>query len=189
MHSKMKLERHERMYGPHFTEECALKAVSKMHNSDGTKGAHWDLAQATKVAEQYGVNLKTDKYNKYDWYVALNMIRSDYYKFVFTTFNSDNIRYFVELTKAFLNDEDADEGKMWYYFKYVMCDAYHEDDDEEDYEDEEYEYPAARRATSNMKHVSRKRKGYIDEDDEDDDDMYNVRASIYRKPYRYMSRY
>lgn len=188
MHNKMKLERHERMYGPHFTEECALKAVSKLQNSDGTRGAHWDLNQAIRVAEQYGVNLKTDKYNKYDWYVALNMIRSDYYKFVFTTFNSDNIKYFVELTKAFLNDEDADEGKMWYYYKYVMCDAYHEDSEDED-DEEEYDFPMARRTGSSMKYNSYKRKNYDYENDEDDDDMYNVRASIYRKPYRYMSRY
>lgn len=187
MHNKMKLERHERMYGPHFTEECALKAVSKMRNSDGTKGAHWDLAQATRVAEQYGVNLKTEKYNKFDWYVALNMIRSDYYKFVFTTLNSDNIKYFVELAKAFLNDEDADEGKMWYYYKYVMCDAYHEDDDDE-YEGEEYDYPAARRSASSMKYAYNNRRGYNYEDD-DEDDEYNVRASIYRRPLRYMSKY
>lgn len=187
MHNKMKLERHERTYGPHFTEECALKAVSKMHNSDGTKGAHWDLAQATRVAEQYGVNLKTEKYNKYDWYVALNMIRSDYYKFVFTTFNSDNIKYFVELTKAFLNDEDADEGKMWYYFKYVMCDAYHEDD-EEDENDEEYDYPIAHKAMRGMKYPSHKHRMY-DYEDDDEDDGYNLRASIYRRNPRYMSRY
>ena len=184
MHNKMKLERHERMYGPHFTEECALKAVSKMHNSDGTKGAHWDLAQATKVAEQYGVNLKTDKYNKYDWYVALNMIRSDYYKFVFTTFNSDNIRYFVELTKAFLNDEDADEGKMWYYFKYVMCDAYHENDDDDEY-DEDDMYNGRRQS---MKYNSARKSKLYDEDDEEDD-YYRVRASIYRREPRYMSKY
>ena len=27
---KKKLERYERMYGPHFNEECANKAVKKM---------------------------------------------------------------------------------------------------------------------------------------------------------------
>lgn len=52
MHNKMKLERHERMYGPHFTEECALKAVSKMHNSDGTKGAHWDIENYQQELEK-----------------------------------------------------------------------------------------------------------------------------------------
>ena len=185
MHSKTKLERHERMYGPHFTEECALKAVSKMRNSNGTKGAHWDMQQATDVAKQYGVNLKTEKYNKYDWYVALNMIHSDYYKFVYTTFNSDNIKYFVELTKAFLNDEDADEGKMWYYYKYVMCDAYHEDDEDDDDYEEDDVYSNRRQS---MKYNSARKSKLYDEDDEEDD-YYRVRASIYRREPRYMSKY
>lgn len=30
MRERLKIERHEAMYGPHFNEECALKAVSKM---------------------------------------------------------------------------------------------------------------------------------------------------------------
>lgn len=28
MRERLKIERHEAMYGPHFNEECALKAVS-----------------------------------------------------------------------------------------------------------------------------------------------------------------
>lgn len=32
MRERLKIERHEAMYGPHFNEECALKAVSKMEN-------------------------------------------------------------------------------------------------------------------------------------------------------------
>jgi hypothetical protein len=34
MRERLKIERHEAMYGPHFNEECALKAVSKMENED-----------------------------------------------------------------------------------------------------------------------------------------------------------
>ncbi|MFR4670901.1 MAG: hypothetical protein ACLT69_13800, partial [Intestinibacter bartlettii] len=60
--------------------------------------------------------------NKYDWYVALNMIRSDYYRAVVTMTSSDHIKYFVELAKAWLNDKDIEEGKMWYYYCYIMCD-------------------------------------------------------------------
>lgn len=36
MRERLKIERHEAMYGPHFNEECALKAVSKMENEDGS---------------------------------------------------------------------------------------------------------------------------------------------------------
>lgn len=131
---KMKLERHEQKYGPHFNEECAEKAVKKMINEDGTKGAHWSIEDTTSIANQYGINIKGDKVNKYDWYVVLNMIYSDFYKAVISMTNSNHIKYFVELAKAWINDKDIDAGKMWYYFKYIMCDAFREEDDDE-YED------------------------------------------------------
>jgi hypothetical protein len=70
MRERLKIERHEAMYGPHFNEECALKAVSKMENEDGSRGEHWSLEETTSIANQYGINLKGEKYNKYDWYVA-----------------------------------------------------------------------------------------------------------------------
>lgn len=112
MRERLKIERHEAMYGPHFNEECALKAVSKMENEDGSRGEHWSLEETTSIANQYGINLKGEKYNKYDWYVALNMIRSDYYRAVVTMTSSDHIKYFVELAKAWLNDKDIEEGKI-----------------------------------------------------------------------------
>ena len=36
--------------------------------------------------------------------------------------NSNSTKHFVELAKAWINDKDIDEGKMWYYYIYVMCD-------------------------------------------------------------------
>lgn len=35
MRERLKIERHEAMYGPHFNEECALKAVSKYDKRTG----------------------------------------------------------------------------------------------------------------------------------------------------------
>ena len=148
MRERLKIERHEAMYGPHFNEECALKAVSKMENEDGSRGEHWSLEETTSIANQYGINLKGEKYNKYDWYVALNMIRSDYYRAVVTMTSSDHIKYFVELAKAWLNDKDIGEGKMWYYYCYIMCDKLRKEAKTmlmlEDDEDEEHEYRYAR---------------------------------------------
>lgn len=100
MRERLKIERHEAMYGPHFNEECALKAVSKMENEDGSRGEHWSLEETTSIANQYGINLKGEKYNKYDWYVALNMIRSDYYRAVVTMTSSDH------------NDEALPQGQF-----------------------------------------------------------------------------
>lgn len=50
MRERLKIERHEAMYGPHFNEEQALKAVSKMENEDGSRGEHWSLEEATSVS-------------------------------------------------------------------------------------------------------------------------------------------
>lgn len=55
MRERLKIERHEAMYGPHFNEECALKAVSKMENEDGSRGEHWSLEETTSIANQYGL--------------------------------------------------------------------------------------------------------------------------------------
>lgn len=49
MRERLKIERHEAMYGPHFNEECALKAVSKMENEDGSRGEHWSLEETTTM--------------------------------------------------------------------------------------------------------------------------------------------
>lgn len=113
MRERLKIERHEAMYGPHFNEECALKAVSKMENEDGSRGEHWSLEETTSIANQYGINLKGEKYNKYDWYVALNMIRSDYYRAVVTMTSSDHIKYVEDpiVTNTIDNSKEINDLK------------------------------------------------------------------------------
>ena len=179
---KEKLERHEHSYGPHFNEECAMKAVKKMENEDGTKGPRWSVEEAERVAQQYGVNLKNEKFNKYDWFVALNMIRSDFYRAVVNMTGSDNVKHFVELTKAWLNDKDIEEGKMWFYFRYVMCEEGREEDDEWE---EESNYNHARRGRSGRMNMYRKRHHDYYDDDYDNEyeyeleGIYNMRGGNY----------
>ena len=180
---KKKLEHHEHMYGPHFTEECAHKAVKHMENEDGTKGPRWSIEEAERVAQQYGVNLKSEKFNKYDWFVALNMIRSDFYRAVVNMTGSDNVKHFVELTKAWLNDKDIEEGKMWFYFRYVMCEEGREEEDDE-WEDESH-YNHARRGRSGRMNMHHKRHhDYYDDDYDHEyeyevDGTYNMRGGNY----------
>lgn len=59
MRERLKIERHEAMYGPHFNEECALKAVSKMENEDGSRGEHWSLEETTSLASCEVINAIT----------------------------------------------------------------------------------------------------------------------------------
>lgn len=180
---KEKLERHEHSYGPHFNEECAIKAVKKMENEDGSKGPRWSVEEAERVAQQYGVNIKGEKFNKYDWFVALNMIRSDFYRAVVNMTGSDNVKHFVELTKAWLNDKDIEEGKMWFYFRYVMCEEGREEEDDE-WEDEGH-YNHARRGRSGRMNMYHKRHhGYYDDDYDHEyeyevDGTYNMRGGNY----------
>lgn len=119
MHRIFRVKAYEMEHGPHFNEEHARKAVMKMENEDGTRGQHWSLEETSALASQYGISL-SGKFNRYDWYVALNMVYSDYYKVLLNITGSNNVKHYVEFAKAWLNDKDIDEGKMWYYYQYVM---------------------------------------------------------------------
>lgn len=85
MHRIFRVKAYEAEHGPHFNEEHARKAVSKMENEDGTRGPHWSVEETTALASQYGINLGS-RFNRYDWFVALNMVYSDYYKVIISTY-------------------------------------------------------------------------------------------------------
>lgn len=111
MHRIFRVKAYEAEHGPHFNEEHARKAVSKMENEDGTRGPHWSIEETTTLANQYGISLG-NRFNRYDWFVALNMVYSDYYKVIINITNSNSTKHFVELAKAWINDKDIDEGNM-----------------------------------------------------------------------------
>lgn len=94
------------LLNPHFTRETSKYAVSKMKNKDGSIGEHWDYETTSKVLENRGYD-----FNHCDWYVALNMIYSDYYK----SGRSDDT--YIELAYDFLSDKDAPADKMKKYYK------------------------------------------------------------------------
>ena len=129
--SKLCNDVYEAINGPHFDEEHAREAVNNMENEDGSKGPHWTVEETTAIANQMGVNLKSDKCNKWDWYVAMNMIYSDYYKVISSITGRTDTKYFAEFAKAWINDKDISEGKMWHYYIYIMSDCF-----DHDYEDE-----------------------------------------------------
>lgn len=126
--SELAANMYEALNGPHFDEEHARYAVEDMENEDGSKGPHWTVEETTSVANQMGINLKSEKHNKWDWYVAMNMVYSDFYKAMVAITGSANTKHFAELAKAWLCDKDISEGKMWHYYVYIMC-----DDDDNDY--------------------------------------------------------
>lgn len=185
---KLKFMEHESKYGPHFNEEYAHKAVREIENEDGTTGPHWSVEETTNIANQYGINVKSGELNKWDWYVVLNAVYSDFYRAVVTMTNSDNIKYFVELAKAWAFDKDAPKGKMWYYYVHIMnCDK-----DEEEYEDEFRHYARGRRGRSNRMSGRMMGGRYFEEDsemyDEPEREYHYRRPSIYDKVGNYYYR-
>lgn len=129
----------------HFDEDLAKEAVAGMRNEDGSSGPRWSVEESTAIANQVGMNLKSEKHNKWDWYVALNMMYSDYYKAVKAIAGGISTRYFAELAKAWLCDKDVPVGKMKRYYTYVMC-------NEPEYEDEEYEEERPKRRNTSVKY-------------------------------------
>lgn len=101
MHRIFRVKAYEMEHGPHFNEEHARKAVMKMENEDGTRGPHWSLEETSALASQYGISL-SGKFNCYDWFVALNMVYSDYYKVLLNITGSNNIKHYIEFAKAWL---------------------------------------------------------------------------------------
>ena len=79
-----------------------------MTNKDGSTGEHWTHEQthAYMNAHEEYKNL-----NDLDFYVAMNMMFSDYYKPAYTT------DAYASMAKDFLTDKDAPGNKVVRYIK------------------------------------------------------------------------
>lgn len=121
MHRIFRVKAYEKEHGPHFNEEYARKAVMKMENEDGTRGPHWSLEETTTLASQYGIALGS-KFNRYDWFVALNMVYSDYYRVIMnilsTTLNCD-----INAVQSALNQINAGVSQISCDTKLSSCEV------------------------------------------------------------------
>lgn len=112
----------------HYNEEFALEDVKKMYYTDKENNKHyapyWDF---DKIKEIYtslkGEYIKVlDNYNVYDFYVTLNMIKSDNYTLYknnrFKGYSDTELdKLFIEDALNWLDDEDNPYGtsKIWKY--------------------------------------------------------------------------
>ncbi len=63
----------------YLTEAEASAIVGGFINSDGSKGAHWSMAQVSGAVEELGGAMECEPYyNKYALFVTMNMIYSDF---------------------------------------------------------------------------------------------------------------
>ncbi len=111
------------MSSSHYNEEFAKEDVGKMYYTDEDGNDHyapyWTESQVAEVYES--VRDEIPAYNMWDFYVTLNMVKSDNCPLLRRWFPdaspSDMDTRFVELAVNWLNDADSPhpEGKIWHY--------------------------------------------------------------------------
>ena len=100
---------------PHkLDEHTAHEWMESLQNEDGSKGPHWTMEQTKQVAKQKGI-----QHDDLTWYVAMNLMNSDYYA-VAKKFNVNNMDFYIGLAQAFLDDKDAAEDKLYSYYKHIV---------------------------------------------------------------------
>lgn len=96
-----------------FSVSDAKAWASKMRNADGTTGPHWTMDQAKQIMAQRRIQGEPAQF-----WAALNMIYSDYCTAIKKA-NANTIDFYVDMTKAFLDDEGAQDNKLARYYKYI----------------------------------------------------------------------
>lgn len=99
------------LYGSHFCERTARKAVEGMKNKDGSYGESITKATSDETAKKLGIVFV--HFNEWDWYYAVNMVASDYYGVV------DQATYY-KIARAWLGDIDVPQGKAFRYWWKVV---------------------------------------------------------------------
>lgn len=97
-----------------MSRAMAMEWVDKMKNSDGTTGPHYTMEQARQVMEQQKIQC-----DEIEFYVALNMMYSDYCK-VAKKFNCNTMEFYACMAKAFLDDKDANPDKLTIYYETIV---------------------------------------------------------------------
>ena len=96
-----------------MTKEAAEKWVMGMKGATGGKGQHWTMEQAKQIMTRYGY-----KADPIEFYVVLNMMKSDYTKAA-QKVGADKEEFYAAMADAFLNDEDANKDKLALYHHYI----------------------------------------------------------------------
>lgn len=96
-----------------MTKETAEKWVRSMKGAAGGPGQHWTMEQAKQIMTRYGYQA-----DPVEFYVALNMMKSDYVKAA-QKVGADKEEFYAAMADAFLNDEDAKADKLALYHHYI----------------------------------------------------------------------
>ncbi len=107
-------ENRSRMMPMQFDRRTADEWVSSMKNSDGSTGPHWSFDQAKQLMQQRKIDC-----DPVEFYAALNAVFSDFCA-VAKKHGVNNVEFFIDLAKAWIDDEDAVPDKAAAYYEYVV---------------------------------------------------------------------
>ncbi len=111
---KMTGEGHEKWeMSKRLDKQTAEEWTRKMKNADDSRGGHWTMEQTEDVRKQHGYSL-----DPVEFYAAMNMCYSDYCE-VARAFGVNSVGFYAELANAFLDDKDANDGKIALYYEYI----------------------------------------------------------------------
>ena len=101
------------LYGSHFCEQTAKKAVNGMQNVNGTYGESVTKSSTDETAKKMGIVFV--HFNEWDWYYAVNMVMSDYAHVM-------DVNTAYKVARAWFEDKDVPQGKAFrYWWKVVKC--------------------------------------------------------------------
>lgn len=97
-----------------LTREMADEWTEGLQNEDGSTGPHWTMEQVKQVMAQRNI-----KAEPIEFYAVMNALYADYCK-VFQKHNVNKIDMYADLTSAWLEDKDAEEGKAALYYECIV---------------------------------------------------------------------
>lgn len=94
-------------------EDTAQEWMENLQNEDGTKGPHWTKEQTTQLMKQKNIS-----YNPLEFWVAMNAVYSDYCGAAKKS-NVNNIDFYVNMARAFIDDKDSQPNRLARYYTYI----------------------------------------------------------------------
>lgn len=114
------------MCGKHYNKDFAEHEVEKMYYTDKEGNKHhapyWTESEVKSVYEANKTRIKSPSYGFWDFYVVLQMMKSDYCPLLMKWFpeaKADELMpKYIDLAVNWLNDDDNPYGdaKAWRYF-------------------------------------------------------------------------
>ncbi len=100
-------------YGTVLSRQMAEEIVSKMK----PYGKRWSIEETKQIQEQYGI----DNIRPVDFFVVMNSKFNDSRDTVekFAKDKEEELDMYISLTRDFILDEDAKEGKIFFYFTQI----------------------------------------------------------------------